>query len=312
MLVRHGQGIAVDAIAGPEVALEIGRPQIVRVCRRRRHDTGMRVGAPPAPFLDQSAAGQQVARGAGRGQLQLGRAPAQPLQDLSWAPARMLPPCPADRVGHRGRDAVRAVVRRSAPFAQPRGAFRVVPGEPFVASLSAHPVALTQLTHRVQVLFTIDDEPHPLVHGCRLRPRHALPPWESSLSGVTHVPGEICYLCTRFVPKRVFLDHGARGLKTRVDPEERELTLARAKVGELTMRLELAEHLIEKRASWTTGGVSAMRDTVRPGTGCRYPLTMICRCGGSRSRVSLDGRSTGVASPTQFGHNRPFRPPTLA
>src|SRR5262249_21371181 len=101
--------------------------------------------------------------------------------------------------------------------------------------------------------------------------------------------------------KRVFLDHGARGLKTRVDPEERELTLARAKVGELTMRLELAEHLIEKRASWTTGRVSAMRDTVSPGTGCRYPLTMICRCGGSRSPVSLDGRSTGVASPTQFG-----------
>jgi len=37
------------------------------------------------------------------------------------------------------------------------------------------------------------------------------------------------------------------GLKTRSDPEERELTLARAKIGELMMRLELAEHLIEKR-----------------------------------------------------------------
>jgi hypothetical protein len=35
-------------------------------------------------------------------------------------------------------------------------------------------------------------------------------------------------------------------LKSRSDPEERELTLARAKVGELTMRLELAEYLIEK------------------------------------------------------------------
>ena len=31
------------------------------------------------------------------------------------------------------------------------------------------------------------------------------------------------------------------------EPEERELTLARAKIGELMMRLELAEHLIEKR-----------------------------------------------------------------
>jgi len=47
--------------------------------------------------------------------------------------------------------------------------------------------------------------------------------------------------------KRVFLDAGGRGLKSRSDPEERELILARAKVGELTMRLELAEYLIEKR-----------------------------------------------------------------
>jgi hypothetical protein len=47
--------------------------------------------------------------------------------------------------------------------------------------------------------------------------------------------------------KRIFLEHGSRGLKTRAEPEERELTLARAKIGELMMRLELAEHLIEKR-----------------------------------------------------------------
>src|SRR5216684_6272789 len=47
--------------------------------------------------------------------------------------------------------------------------------------------------------------------------------------------------------KRVFLEQGTRGLKTRSDPEERDLTLARAKIGELMMRLELAEHLIEKR-----------------------------------------------------------------
>ena len=47
--------------------------------------------------------------------------------------------------------------------------------------------------------------------------------------------------------KRVFLETGARGLKSRAEPEERELTLARAKIGELMMRLELAEHLLEKR-----------------------------------------------------------------
>src|SRR3990172_5570666 len=47
--------------------------------------------------------------------------------------------------------------------------------------------------------------------------------------------------------KRSFLEHGTRGLKSRSDPEERELTLARAKIGELMMRLELAEYLIEKK-----------------------------------------------------------------
>jgi hypothetical protein len=47
--------------------------------------------------------------------------------------------------------------------------------------------------------------------------------------------------------KRVFLETGTRGLKSRGEPEERDLTLARAKIGELMMRLELAEGLIEKK-----------------------------------------------------------------
>ena len=47
--------------------------------------------------------------------------------------------------------------------------------------------------------------------------------------------------------QRVFLEQGTRGLRIRGEPEERELTLARAKIGELMMRLELAEGLIEKR-----------------------------------------------------------------
>jgi len=46
--------------------------------------------------------------------------------------------------------------------------------------------------------------------------------------------------------KRVFLDTGTRGLRTRAETEERELTLARAKIGELMMRLELAEHSSKK------------------------------------------------------------------
>ena len=48
--------------------------------------------------------------------------------------------------------------------------------------------------------------------------------------------------------RRVFLESGTQGLKKRSrDPTERELVRTRAKLGELTMRLELASELLEKR-----------------------------------------------------------------
>jgi hypothetical protein len=48
--------------------------------------------------------------------------------------------------------------------------------------------------------------------------------------------------------RRVFLESGQQGLKRRgLDPEERELRRFQAKIGDMTMRLELAEHLLEKR-----------------------------------------------------------------
>ncbi len=52
--------------------------------------------------------------------------------------------------------------------------------------------------------------------------------------------------------KRVFLDTGTRGLKTRAQPEEHELTLARAKIRALMMRLEPDSHIL-------TGGESGSR-----------------------------------------------------
>ena len=48
--------------------------------------------------------------------------------------------------------------------------------------------------------------------------------------------------------RRVFLDGGQQGLKRRGgDPTDRELVRTRAKLGEMTMRLELASELLEKR-----------------------------------------------------------------
>jgi len=48
--------------------------------------------------------------------------------------------------------------------------------------------------------------------------------------------------------RRVFLEGGASGLKRRGgDPADRELIRTRAKLGEVMMKLELAEGLLEKR-----------------------------------------------------------------
>lgn len=48
--------------------------------------------------------------------------------------------------------------------------------------------------------------------------------------------------------RRAFLDGGEAGLKRKLgDPLERELVRTRAKLGEVMMRLELTEDLLEKR-----------------------------------------------------------------
>jgi hypothetical protein len=53
--------------------------------------------------------------------------------------------------------------------------------------------------------------------------------------------------------RRVFLETGQQGLKRRSrDPSERELIRTRAKLGEMTMRMELARELLEKRGTGTS------------------------------------------------------------
>ncbi len=173
MLIGNGQRIAVDTIAGPEVALEVRGPEVIGPGRRRGHDAGVGVVTPTAMLLDQPPSGQEVAGRARGRHLQLGLSPLQPVQDLLGAPARMLPPPGADRRRDIGRDPVRAMMRRPAPLAQSIRAFALVALDPLVAGLPADPVAFAQLHHRIQVALPVRDEPHALFHGCCLRPRHA-------------------------------------------------------------------------------------------------------------------------------------------
>ena len=96
MQVGDRQRVAVDAIAGPEVALEVGGPQIVGLRRGRGDDPRMLIVAPPAVLVHQHAARQEIAGGADGGPLHGGTPRAEPRHKVGGAPAGLLPPRRAD------------------------------------------------------------------------------------------------------------------------------------------------------------------------------------------------------------------------
>ncbi len=104
VLVRDRQRIAVDTVAGPEVAFEVRSPEVIRPGRRGRHDPGVGVATSAATLLDQPPPGQAVARRARGRQLQLGVPP------LSASAGSCLAPNSDVAVGHH----------RSPPRHRPR------------------------------------------------------------------------------------------------------------------------------------------------------------------------------------------------
>jgi hypothetical protein len=146
--IRDCEGIAVFAVAGAELALEVGRPEIVRGVRRGRHDARMR-GAISAPArFDQSGAFEHVARGADRG-LAHSRVPkAEPVHEFLRAPVTVL----ASRLAEERRDLVRhlvrAVVGRAARIGQALPTLPIVAGHPFVAHTTTDLEPGAELGHR--------------------------------------------------------------------------------------------------------------------------------------------------------------------
>ena len=63
VLVREREGKAEDPVLRGELALEVNRPEIVRVVRRGGHDAGMLVWAAPTPRRHQPFPREQVAGG---------------------------------------------------------------------------------------------------------------------------------------------------------------------------------------------------------------------------------------------------------
>ena len=199
VLIGDRQGIAVDRVARAEVALEVGRPEIVGPGGRRGDDAGVLVVAAAPALLHQSSPSQQIPGGADRGPVHGGMAGPQPRYELGRAPARVLPSRRTNQRGDLGDDAVRAVMRRPTPLAKPVGAVRLIAREPLVAGLPADPVALAEFHHRIQARSQSVTNRMRLVMGA-VSLQGMLTSLVSSLGGVTHVPGLMCYLCTRFVP----------------------------------------------------------------------------------------------------------------
>ena len=170
----------------------------------RGHDAGVMHGAAPPSLLHEAVARQEIAGGADRRPRDPRVPGLEPLQEFLRPPVRVLPPCGQQEMRHRRPNLVRTVMGRPTSVVQRRAPARVIACQPFVAGLSADSVACAELGHVVESESEIINESFPLFHGRCLQPGHqstsqSIP----SVVGVTHVPGLMCYLCTRFVPKAV-------------------------------------------------------------------------------------------------------------
>ena len=127
VLVGDGQRIAIDPIAGPELAFEVGGPEVVGRVGRRGHDAGVRRGPSASALLHETVPRQEITGRADRrpGHRRVSRL--EPLQQFLRAPIRVLASRRQQQVGYGFFHGVRTVMRRATPIAQGRPAAAVVP-----------------------------------------------------------------------------------------------------------------------------------------------------------------------------------------
>src|SRR5262249_31232601 len=105
--------------------------------------------------------------------------------------------------------------------------------------------------------------------------------------------------------RRIFLEGGTNGFKRRDTPAaERELKRVQAKVGKLTMKLEIVEWFLKKKGSGAgVAEVETLRGAVSPRTRQRYTVTLICEAlHAPRSSVYAAGFAP---APTEGGKSGP-------
>ena len=113
VLVGDREWVAVDPIAGAELAFEVGRPQVVGGAGDRRDDARVMHGAAPPSLLHEAVSRQEVAGGADRRPRDRRVPGLEPLQEFLRSPVGVLSPCRQQELRHRLPNRVRTVMGRS-------------------------------------------------------------------------------------------------------------------------------------------------------------------------------------------------------
>ena len=210
------RGIAVVAVPGPELALEVGAPDGVGCIGLHRAGARVFVGAPPAPGLRQAVAGQQIPGAAGGGQGQIRLFFGEPGQEFAWPPGRVHTAGFEQRLRDLGGHSLARHFGRTALLPQPVQAILLIAGHPLVAGLAADGETVTEFRHRVEPLVVQGDKMStfghrisrfpghgaPLRRVCPVLPRHELRHWMHELRHWMHELRHWmvdCYRCCRSV-----------------------------------------------------------------------------------------------------------------
>src|SRR5262249_29093270 len=201
--VDDGEGVAVETVAGLEVTLEVGGPDVVggeHGSQGPARMTGTGTAAPPG---DEAVTLEEIAAGAARGPFPGRVLSRENTQQLLGTPGGMTVTGLEQSLHDNRRCFMRAGVWPAGPVAEPPETAGLIAGGPFVGGLAADAEPFAQLGHGDEVSLEVGDEFESLVHGGRLAPRHA--GTSRGARSVTHVPGLKCYLCTWTVPDPLHL-----------------------------------------------------------------------------------------------------------
>ena len=161
--IGHRQGVAVAAVAGPELPLVVGAPDIVRRQDLTRRLARMPDAAPLASGRHHPVAAQDVARGGAPVEEPPGMALVQRREEFLASPGGMAAPGVEDR----RHDFLGRLIRRAPRPARAQAGWPVakVALDPFVAGLAGEAVVFAQLSDRQRVAQVVGDELRSLVYG---------------------------------------------------------------------------------------------------------------------------------------------------